>query len=81
MTAEQFLALANALRSYAHHSGRDVNAAHMFVHAMLMRAVRYDAVEAPNVESRSAPLPWSLRTHPRVGRSGEPGGLLMRQLR
>jgi len=47
MIAEQFLALAETLRTYAQHSGRDVNAAHMFVHAMLMRAVRENAVEAP----------------------------------
>lgn len=47
MTAEQFLAFAETLRSYAQHSGRDQNAAHLFVHAMLMRAVRHDPVDAP----------------------------------
>jgi hypothetical protein len=40
MTAEQFLTLAEALRSYAQHSGRDLNAANLFVHDVLMRAVR-----------------------------------------
>lgn len=40
MTAEQFLSLADALRTYAQHSGRDLNAANMFVHQTLMRAVR-----------------------------------------
>jgi|CXWL01.1.fsa_nt_gi hypothetical protein len=39
MNAEQFLSLAEALRSYAHHSGRDTNAAGHFVHTMLMRAI------------------------------------------
>lgn len=46
MTAEQFLSLADALRSYAQHSGRDLNAANLFVHHMLMRAVRGEDVEA-----------------------------------
>lgn len=40
MTAEQFLSLADALRTYAQHSGRDLNAANMFVHQTLMRAIR-----------------------------------------
>lgn len=39
MNAEQFLSLADALRSYAQHSGRDLNASNLFVHTMLMRAV------------------------------------------
>jgi hypothetical protein len=39
MTAEQFLSLADALRSYAQHSGRDLNASNLFVHTMLMRSV------------------------------------------
>lgn len=47
MTAEKFLAFAETLRSYALHSGRDLNAANLFVHAMLMRAIREDAVDAP----------------------------------
>jgi hypothetical protein len=54
MTAEQFLALAETLRSYAHHSGRDMNAAHMFVHEMLMRATRYDSVEPPQRRRQAA---------------------------
>lgn len=56
MTAEQFLALAETLRSYAQHSGRDVNASHIFVHAMLMRAIQHDAVETPaRAAQRPAP--------------------------
>lgn len=51
MTAEQFLALAETLRSYAQHSGRDLNASNLFVHAMLMRAVKLDPVE----DDREAP--------------------------
>ena len=38
MNAEQFLALAESLRSYAQNSGRDLNATNLFVHNMLMRA-------------------------------------------
>jgi hypothetical protein len=40
MTAEQFLSLADALRSYAQHSGRDLNAANLYVHDVLMRTIR-----------------------------------------
>ena len=40
MNAEQFLALAESLRSYAQNSGRDLNATNLFVHNMLMRAIR-----------------------------------------
>jgi len=45
MNAEQFLALADALRSYALHSGRDLNASNLFVHAMLMRAVQSNGAD------------------------------------
>jgi hypothetical protein len=47
MTAEQFLAFAETLRAFAQHSGRDTNAANLFVHAMLMRVVRCAPVETP----------------------------------
>lgn len=47
MNADQFLALAETLRSYAQHSSRDLNEANLFVHEMLMRAVRVDPVEPP----------------------------------
>lgn len=47
MNAEQFLSLAETLRSYAQHSGRDLNAANLFVHTMLMRAIQSDPVDAP----------------------------------
>lgn len=46
MTAEQFLALAETLRSYAQHSGRDLNAANLFVHNTLMRALREERTTA-----------------------------------
>jgi len=45
MNAEQFLSLADALRSYAQHSGRDLNASNLFVHSVLMRAVQEDRFE------------------------------------
>lgn len=60
MTAEQFLSLADALRSYAQHSGRDLNAANLFVHSMLMRAVRGEDIarhldqDAPEALERRA---------------------------
>ena len=47
MNADQFLALAEALRSYAQHSGRDTNASNLFVHGMPMRAIQVDRVEQP----------------------------------
>ncbi|MGE0596456.1 MAG: hypothetical protein AB7P07_08820 [Hyphomonadaceae bacterium] len=42
MNADQFLALADTLRVYAQHCGRDTNAANLFVHDMLMRALKQD---------------------------------------
>lgn len=42
MNAEQFLALADALRSYAQFCGRDLNASNQFVHETLMRVIRAD---------------------------------------
>lgn len=45
MNAEQFLALADTLRSFAQHSGRDLNASNLFVHDMLMRAIQREPVE------------------------------------
>jgi hypothetical protein len=42
VTAEQFLALADALRTYALHCGRDLNASNQFAHETLIRAVRAD---------------------------------------
>ena len=43
MNAEQFLALADTLRTFAQHSGRDLNASNLFVHDMLMRAIEVEA--------------------------------------
>lgn len=45
MNAEQFLALADTLRSFAQHSGRDLNASNLFVHEMLMRAIQREQDE------------------------------------
>lgn len=42
MNAEQFLTLADTLRSFAQHSGRDLNAANLFVHNVLMRTIEVD---------------------------------------
>ena len=50
MNADQFLALAEALRSYAQHSGRDTNASNLFVYGMLMRVIQVDRVEPPKCE-------------------------------
>jgi len=47
MNADQFLALAETLRSFAQHSGRDLNAANLFVHTMLMRTLETEDVDAP----------------------------------
>lgn len=49
MNAEQFLSLADSLRSYAQHSGRDLNAANLFVHTVLMRAIKYDGADQTGV--------------------------------
>lgn len=43
MTAEHIIALAASLRTHAQASGRDLNAANLFVHTVLMRALRYDS--------------------------------------
>jgi hypothetical protein len=55
MNAEQFLAYAETLRSYALHSGRDLNAANLFVHTMLMRALREQTVQVETHEKRQPP--------------------------
>jgi hypothetical protein len=39
MKADQILAFADSMRAYARESGRDLNAANLFVHAMLVRAL------------------------------------------
>ena len=39
MNAQQLIALADSLRSYAMQSGHDMNASNLFVHTMLMRAL------------------------------------------
>ena len=52
MTAEQFLSLADALRSYAQHSGRNLNDSNLFVHTMLMRAVRDDSIDVARITPR-----------------------------
>jgi hypothetical protein len=42
MTANHIIALAQSLRDHALASGRDMNAANLFVHTVLMRAMKYD---------------------------------------
>ena len=42
MNAEKLLTLADTLRSFAQHSGRDLNASNLFVHDMLMRAIEIE---------------------------------------
>lgn len=55
MNAEQFLTLAETLRSYALHHGRDLNASNLFVHTMLMRAI--DAGAKLDAPARGEPSP------------------------
>jgi hypothetical protein len=40
MTAAQILAFAAAMRAYAQEGGHDLNAANLFVHGVLMRALQ-----------------------------------------
>lgn len=47
MNADQLLAYAETLRSYAQHSGHDLNAANLFVHKMLVQAIRGQAAAPP----------------------------------
>lgn len=55
MNAEQFLAYAETLRSYAQHSQRDLNAANFFVHTMLMQSLRAQAPpEVPEDQAEAA---------------------------
>jgi hypothetical protein len=52
MNAEQFITLADALRSYAQHSKGDLNASNLFVHSVLMRAIRTDGFDPGRVTPR-----------------------------
>lgn len=61
MNAEQFISLADALRSRALHAGADLNASNYLVHATLMRALREQPLHeiAPEALTRAvetAPL-------------------------
>ncbi|HRP12375.1 MAG TPA: hypothetical protein PLK37_15200 [Terricaulis sp.] len=47
MNADQIIAFADALREHARASGRDLNAANLFVHTVLSRAIKYDEVVTP----------------------------------
>jgi len=49
MTADHIIALAESLRTHARASGRDLNAANLFVHTVLMRAIKYDGAPAPHI--------------------------------
>jgi hypothetical protein len=52
MNAEQFINLADALRSYAQYSKPDLNASNLFVHNMLMRAIRTDGFDPARITPR-----------------------------
>jgi hypothetical protein len=47
MTADHILTLAASLRTHARASGRDINAANLFVHTVLMRAIKFDGAKEP----------------------------------
>lgn len=49
MTADHILAFADSLRTHARASGRDLNAANLFVHTVLMRALKYDGVPEAHI--------------------------------
>ncbi|MES1200143.1 MAG: hypothetical protein ABUS57_01685 [Pseudomonadota bacterium] len=52
--AEQIIALADALRRHARNCGADLNAANLFVHAVLMRAlaarIDFDHLDEPDAD-------------------------------
>jgi hypothetical protein len=60
MDAADVLSVAAVLRAYALESGRDLNAANLFAHTMLMRALaaqqdeREDAPGAPDFDADAA---------------------------
>jgi hypothetical protein len=56
MDAERLLLFAETLRTFAQHSGRDLNAANLFVHTMLMRAILAE-------EQTPAPTEAEAQTH------------------
>lgn len=47
MNAEEVLAFADALRKYALHNERDLNAANLLVHNVLTRTLRVEAAAEP----------------------------------
>ena len=56
MTADHIIAFADALRQTARASGRDLNAANLFVHTVLVRAIKYDeTIMASPYPSEPAP--------------------------
>lgn len=60
MTADHIIAFADALRKTARASGRDLNAANLFVHTVLARAIKHEDLalmaQAPPLD-RPAPPP------------------------
>lgn len=60
MTADQIIAFADALRQHARASGRDLNAANLFVHTVLARTIKYD----------DAPIAGPHEAHIRAPHSG-----------
>jgi hypothetical protein len=55
MTAGQVLALAEDLRWFARQMGRDLNAANLFVHTMLVRALK-EAPDSPFADEDDDPF-------------------------
>jgi hypothetical protein len=55
MDAEEIIAFADAVRAYAIEAGRDLNAANLFVHEVLVRALKAErAVVARALEMADA---------------------------
>jgi hypothetical protein len=50
MDATEVLSLAAALRAYALESGRDLNAANLFTHTMLMRSLAAEKMQPDSDE-------------------------------
>jgi hypothetical protein len=54
MDADHIIALAQSLRMHARNSGRDLNAANLFVHTVLMRAMKFDGDQPPHLAAAAS---------------------------
>lgn len=67
MDAAEVIALADAMRAYALESGRDLNAANLFTHTMLMRKLMAEQhnepfeLDRPDYDAASRRPPSPLR--------------------